>query len=190
MILSEKRIYLILIVWIIIFGFLFEFGLLPLTKQLKRVSEEFAFQKKALELFQLRVEDFRNFQENYSFYQPIFKKIENSFVNQEAPINFIKFLEEEAEKLKLSKEISPLNIPQRETDAWLPVGFSVSLGGRFSDCLKFLERVEQSSWLIEISQLNIKRVEEKEKKKFEGLSLGEVTFDISLKTFSAEKGED
>lgn len=190
MISSKNKIYLILIVWIIIFGLLLRFGIFSLAKELNRTSEEFAFQKKALELFQLRVEDFKNFQKNYSFYQTIIKKIENSFVNQEAPINFIKFLEKEAENLNLSKEISPLSIPQRETDIWLPIAFSVALGGPFSDCLKFLERLEQSHWLIEISQLNIKRVEEKEKKKFESLSIGEVTFNITLKTFSTEKVED
>lgn len=191
MVSSKNKIYLVLILWIIIFGVLLKFGIFSLVKELNRTSEEFVFQKKALELFQLRVEDFKNFQGNYSFYQTILKKIENSFVNQEAPIDFIKFLEKEAENLNLSKEISPLNIPQRETDIWLPVAFSVTLGGPFSDCLKFLERLEQSHWLIEISQLNIKRVEEeKGKQKFEGLSLGEVTFAITLKTFSSEKVED
>ena len=59
MVSSKNKIYLVLILWIIIFGVLLKFGIFSLVKELNRTAEEFAFQKKALELFQLRVEDFK-----------------------------------------------------------------------------------------------------------------------------------
>jgi len=181
--LTKQRIYLILIVWTIVFGVLIRFGLLPFFEAIKKNSEELTFQKGALQFFQNRIEDFENYQKNYSLYEPIFKEIDNSFVDPEVPIEFIKFLEKEAEKSELLIRISPLAFTSSGADPGIPVGFQVSLEGSFSNCLRFLERLEQSSFLVEIPRLTVQRIG---KKTAEGLEIINISFLLDVKVFSKE----
>ena len=172
----KKKIYITLLCFVIVFGILIKFGILPSIEALKRNSQALSLQKKALNLFQSQVEDLKNFQKEFSQYQPILEKVNHSFVAREAPINVIEFLEEEARNLNLPIEISPLIITQKKTDPWVPVAFSISFAGTFPNCLRFLERLEQSLWLIEISQLNIERISEKK--------TSDVSFFLTFKAFS------
>ena len=102
MISSKKKIYIVLIIWAIFFGVLIKFGLLGFIEEVKKASDEITFQKKSYDFFQLRIEDFKNFQKSYPLYQSILEKNEISLVNKEVPIEFIKFLEREAEKSAVS----------------------------------------------------------------------------------------
>lgn len=176
MISIKKKIYITLLCFAIVFGILIKFGTLPSIETLKRNSQALSLQKRALNLFQNQVEDLKDFQKEFSQYQAILEKVNHSFVAREAPINFIEFLEREAQNLNLPIEISPLNITQKKTDPWVPVAFSISFAGTFPDCLRFLERLEQSSWLIEISQLNVERISEEK--------TGDVSFSLTFKAFS------
>ena len=183
MMLTKQRIYLILIVWTIVFGVLIRFGLLPFFEAIKKNSEELTFQRGALQFFENRIKDFENYQKNYSLYEPIFKKINSSFVDPEVPIEFIKFLEKEAGKSGLSIRISPLTFASAGSDPGIPVGFQVSLEGSFSNCLRFVGRLEQSSFLVEIPRLNVQRIG---KKTAEGLEIINISFLLDVKVFSKE----
>lgn len=184
MILNKQKIYLILIIWAVVFGILIRFGLLPFFEAIKKNSEELTFQRGALQFFQNRIEDFENYQKNYSLYQPIFEKIDNSFVDPEVPIEFIKFLEKEAEKSELLIKISPLTFTPGESQPGVPVGFQVSFEGSFSNCLRFVERLEQSSFLVEIPRLTVQRIGKKAVA--EGLETGDISFILEIKVFSKE----
>ena len=180
----KRKIYITSLCFLIIFSLAIIFGILPLLAELKKSSELLDFQKKALNLFQSQLIDLENFQQKYSLYQPTLERIEKSFVSPEAPVLFVEFLEEEAQKSDIEIEISPLTLSPAKTDPWQNIGFQVFIGGPFPNCLKFLERLEQSSWLVEIFQLNIHRIEEGgREKRLEGLLPGDVSFNISLKTF-------
>jgi len=188
MILNKRTIYAVLIIWVLIFGLLIRFGLLPLFEDVEENSRELAFQKEALQFLEFRIEDFEHFKENYSYYQSVLEKIDNSFVNQEVPIEFIEFLEKEAEKSGLSIRISPLTVARGGGDLGSPVGFQISLMGNFPDCLRFLERLEQSSFFVEISQLNISKASVKKTMKtgLETVETGDVSFILKIKAFSKE----
>ena len=181
---AKRKIYIISTCFFVIFVVAIIFGITPLLKEIKKSSENLVFQKRALNLFQSQLVDLENFQKNYSLYQPTLERIEKSFVVSEAPIDFIEFLEREAQKSGLKIEISPLTLSPSETDPWWSTGFQISIGGPFPSCLGFLERLEQSAYLIEIFQLNIERIGEKGRAgRFEGLSPGDISFNIALKTF-------
>jgi len=171
---SNKKNYFVLALWIIFFGLLICFVIFPSFDELKKDSQYLLFQKKALTFFEKRIEEFENIEKDYPFYQPIIDKIGASFVNREVPITFIKFLENQAKSTNLTIKILPSHVPFIENDPWLSVGFRISLDGNFSDCLKFLEKLEQSSWLIEILDLNIREVK------------GDLSFSLILKVFSSE----
>lgn len=160
MISSNKKIYFVLVIWIIFFAVLIEFGFLPFVKELKRSSQELAFQKKAQDLFQFQIENFKNLQENFPTFQPIIEKIDSSFVAEEVPIEFIEFLEYLTGDAGTSIKISPLRVTRSATDPWTPVGFNVFLEGPFPNCLRVLERLEQGPWFIEISKLDVGETKE------------------------------
>lgn len=181
---AKRKIYITSICFFVIFLIAIIFGILPLLREMKKSSENLIFQKRALNLFQSQLSDLEGFQENYSFYQPTLEKIEKSFVDPEVPVDFIEFLEREAQKSGLQIEISPLTLLPTETDPWQSTGFQILVAGTFQSCLSFLERLEQSPYLVEIFQLNIERIEEKGRRRiFETLTLGDVIFNIALKTF-------
>jgi len=181
---AKRKIYIISICFLVIFVVAIIFGVTPLLKEIKKSSENLVFQKRALNLFQSQLVDLENFQKNYSLYQPTLERIEKSFVASEAPIDFIEFLEREAQKSGLKIEISPLTLSLIKTDPWWSTGFRVFVGGSFPSCLRFLEILEQAPYLIEIFQLDIERIGEKGRGgRFGGLVSGDVNFNIALKTF-------
>lgn len=174
---SSKKNYFVLILWIIFFGLLICLVVLPFFNGLKKDSHYLLFQKKALTFFEKRIKEFENIEEDYPFYQPIIDKIGTSFVNKEVPIKFIEFLENQAKSANLTIKILPSHIPFTENDPWLSVGFRISSQENFPDCLKFLEKLERSSWLIEILDLNIQKIKE------------EFSFNLILKVFSNQINE-
>lgn len=169
---SEKKNYFVLALWLIFLGVLIILILLPSIGEVKNTSERIVFQKKALSFFRERIEDFENIEKDYPFYQPVIEKIGASFVDLEVPVKFIEFLERTAKDFGLIIKVSPFNAPFKEDDIWLSVGFQISLKGDFSDYLRFLEKLEQSSWLVEILQLNIRKTKE------------DISFNLTLKVFS------
>jgi len=184
---ARQKIYLTSVLFGILFLLLIIFGILPSLGKVKKSSQELSFQKSTLNLFQSQLEDLRDFQKKFTSYQSLLAKLENSFVVKEAPIRFIEFLEKEAKSSDISLEIVPLNLKPSEVDLWFPLGFSLSFGGSFPDCLRFLERLERGPFLVEISQLNIGRISEKStwQRKFENLQPGDVYFTLTLKVFSS-----
>jgi len=188
---AKRKIYLTTICFLVIFALAVIFGILPLMSEIKKSSENLIFQKRALDLFQQQLMNLEDFQENYSFYQPTLERIEKGFVAAEAPVDFIEFLEREAQKSALEIEISPLILPLAKTDLWKNSGLRIMIAGPFSSCSRFLGRLEQAPYLLEIFQLNIERIKgEGQGKKFEDLAIGDVSFSINLKTFCGEPPEE
>ncbi|MDI6883307.1 MAG: hypothetical protein QMC93_02430 [Patescibacteria group bacterium] len=182
---AKKKIYLtplIFGIFLLIFIFL---GLLPQIKNLKKSSEDFVFQKNTLNLIESQIGNFQDFQENYSFYQLTLEKIKESFVDLEAPVNFIEFLERESKDSNVEIKISSSVSSPIKSDFWQELGFQILIGGAFSNCLRFLERLERGPYLVEISQLNIQRIEERTPQRdLEGLLKGDVIFSSEFKVFS------
>ena len=156
---NKKIILFLLIFGIVVLIFLIYF----LFNQIKEESRNLTLQKNRLAELEIRAENLKKFQETRNVYQPNLEKIKKLFINPAEPINLIEFLEKEAQLNHLSLEITPLS--RAEAEKLGPfMNFSLKLTGFFPDFLKFLERIESNTgFLIEIQQLSIKRVVEKEK---------------------------
>ena len=81
------------------------------------------------------------------------QKIEALFVDAEAPIDLIKFFEKTAQDFGLLIRISPLTLKETEGDPWKSIAFQFNLIGSFPYVLRFLEKIENSSYLIEVQSL-------------------------------------
>jgi hypothetical protein len=159
--------YFIFFLWIALFCFLLRFGIFFFVGEFRELSRGIVLQKKVQNLIESRIKDYENFIDNYSFYEPVFEKIENSFVDKKAPIEFIEFLEKEANDANLSIKIFSLVVDNSEKkENWTPIGFQILLEGNFSNGLRFLERIERCPWLVEISQLNVEKNSENNNVKF------------------------
>jgi len=157
----KKKIFFSLIIFGIISVLLIFLMIYPLLKEIKKDSEDFISQKEKLISLKEEIKNFKKIESLYKTYQPNLDKIESLFINPEFPVEFISFLEENAEKSQLKIEISPL-AGKKETEPWPSLFFKIKTSSSFTNFLKFLERLESSFYLIEISDLNIKRLAEKE----------------------------
>lgn len=184
---AKNKIYLIVIFLVLLLEVSTKFFLNSLA-ELRSLSQRVIFQKKVEKLLELRVKNFENFQKNLPVFEEISQKIESSFVRKDAPIKFIEFLEKLAKDARISLKIKPLDLKKKENDLWEPVGFQITLLGKFSQCLRFLEKLERAPWLVEIYQLSIDRITEEKLrfKEFQDLKTGDVSFSLSFKTFSYE----
>jgi len=189
MILNKKTQILISI---IIFGvviFLLVFLVIhPLFKEIKKNSEDFVSVKKELNSLKAQaknLEEFRNFyQKNLSDLE----KIDKLFINSEIPIEFISFLEKNAQDSGIPIKISILPQTQKgtEKEQWTSLQFQISTFGSFSNISKFIEKIEIAPYLIRIQNLNINRLTEREleSEEFKGFSLGDVKAIFLIKVYT------
>jgi len=162
------------------------FGILPVISQVKVTSHNLAFKKSTLALIDTQLESLNDFQNKKSDYNQALAQIDDIFIDNSAPVSFIEFLEAQARITGLELLIQPLSVSDEKIST-APIGFQLVLEGRFNKGLLFLERIEQSHWLFEISQISVSRFSEKEiesLKNTEHLNAGDVSLRINIKTIS------
>ncbi len=188
MISSKRKLYLTFAVFGCIFAALIICGILPLFTKVRDNSRDLVRQKTALNLFQAQLSSLADFQKKYPLYQEYLTKIKNSFVDPTAPINFMEFLEAQAEKAGLRIKISALSSSQTSPGFWLSTQLEISLAGSLKNCLRFLEELQHSPWLVEIFELSIGRLHESVFGREESKSLtpNDMYCAVSLKVFSGE----
>lgn len=163
-------------------GFLIYF----LFRDIKNNSQELFNTKKELALIKDRTRKIKNFEKIYKDYQPNLAKIDQLFVDPKNPVDFFLFLEKLAFDLGISMEISPL-IPsgkKSEIDSWPSAIFQVSIKGSFSDFLRFFEKLEMSSYLIEIQNLTLKKISEKKIEQEQQYFLGNISAISLIRVFT------
>ena len=189
MIILKRKIFFILISIILIAFILMLLLVISLIKDIRKNSEEFLLERKALTSMEREFQEFEDFERNSAFYQSNLEKLDKLFLNPEVPIDFIQFLEEESGNLGLLIKIFPSIITSRETDFWQSIGFQILLTGSFPDSLKFLEKLQTSPWLLEIQRTEVQRISEKDLQleRLKDFSLGDISFSIILKVYTKEK---
>jgi len=189
-ILNKGNFYILIIFILVTFSFTI-FLNVSLIKDIKKDYEKLNSQKQELYLFQKQIQEFESFKNETGFYKLNLEKIEKLFIDQETPIDFIKFLEKQSEELGVLIKISPITIMPKESDLWKNLGFRVSLTGSFPKCLAFLEKVQLSKWLSDVERLEISRITERDISihKLENVFEGDVFFSINLKAYIKEKNK-
>jgi len=134
----------------------------PSLKQIKKISGELLTQKNNLASFSEEIKNLKDSKNLYEAYRENLERIDEVFVDSEIPIEFISFLEKNATTSQLLIEVSSVATIKKETDLWPSLSFQISTTGSASNFLKFLEKLENSPYLIEISNLNLKKLARKE----------------------------
>jgi hypothetical protein len=182
---DRKKIYIALVIFGILFGLAFKL-LGGAFYSLKNASQSLVFQKKAEFLFNQRIKEYEIFKKEKELYSASLAKLGRSFIARDAPVKFIEFLEDLALNSNVISDITPYEIKSAKNDFWSSLGFRVLLKGSFPNSLKFLEGLEKSPWLVDISSLQVERIDEAKTnlKEFEMLKVGDVTFLLTFKAFS------
>lgn len=154
----KNKIYLYLAIFLGT-SLIFLFLIIPyfLKKIQGKSGELVSFEKESVSL-QKEIENLRQLEGIYRDYQQELVKIKEMLIDSEVPVEFINFLEENAQISRQEIEISLF--PQKKTkdEPWPTLSFQVSTSGSPSGFLKFLEKLENSPYLIEILNLNIQKL--------------------------------
>ena len=180
----RKKIYLFSIIIILISLCLIFLIIYPLFIGIKKSSEELISQKKDLASLEAKMENLRKLKILYPEIAPDLEKIDHLFVDFAMPIEFIRFLEELSRETVNQIEISLLPLPRAKEDLWNSFSFQINSRSPFPNFLKFLEKLENSPYLIEITNLGIKRLAEREPGQLNGISPGDVMSNLTIRVFA------
>lgn len=158
----------------------------PLSKEIKKNSEDLISAKKTLISLQSKIENLEQFKSIYKTLDPSLEIMEDLFVDPEIPIDFIQFLEKIGADSNVTFDITAAPIKEKRADVWPSMDFQVSLTGPLVNCLKFFERIEAVPYLIEIQSFSAKRLSGAEirLRQHEGLSEGNAVVNLSMKVFT------
>ncbi len=182
---TQKKIHISIAVFLTI-GILFlASAAVLIIRSIQKNSEEFVSQKKELISVQKEIETFTEAKSRYESSKESIDKIDKLFIDPENPIDFLNFLNKNAESHNLKIKTSPLSSGSKEIDPWPSISFQVSSSGSFSNSMKFLRTLELSPYLIEMSTTNIKNLTEGEiGAKGLGMSLDNVNANFLMKVYT------
>jgi hypothetical protein len=161
---KNKKIYLPLLIFLALDFLLLIFLIFPFFNKIKEDSKEIIIQRDKLFSLSAEKEEFEKNKESIRKIRNDLAKFDNLFINPKLPLIFIDFLEKEAAENQLSIEISPLLIPSSKNEPWPSLSFQIKNEGSFPNFLKFLTRIENGPYLLEVTDLKLERVSEKELK--------------------------
>lgn len=105
-----------------------------------------------------QLKEIESFNNKYSGLNPNLEKIDQLFVDSKNPVSFIEFLEKISSDSQINSVIALQSSLQKEkVSGWQYLTFNISCDGDYLKTLKFLERLENSPYLIEVSNIAIKK---------------------------------
>jgi len=182
----QKKIKIGLAVFLGIGFLLLTFVIYPLFEEIKKSSEELLLARQELAFIEEKTKQAPLLKEKFLAFKSDLEKIQKLFVDPEAPINFLQFLEKTAKNCNVVIDISLLPTREKEVVFFPFLSFRLSLIGSFPNCMKFLEKLEMAPYLIEIKDLTTRRLTEDQLKseKYKEFSLGDVEFYLLIKVFA------
>ena len=152
---SKNKIILTIVAFLLLIVLMVVFAVNPLYQKIRNNSQDVLFQKQKLAVLESEINSLEKFKIIYKNLEEILIKIEDLFTDPEVPVGFITFLENTAEESQLTIKISPVALQKSEEDPWPSLGFRVASKGSFPDFLKFLEKLENSHYLVEFQSLSV-----------------------------------
>lgn len=158
----NKKIYITLSIFLAIcFVFIF-FLIYPAIANIKSSSDKILNIKNDLFSLSEKENKLNEGEEFYNIYEKDIKKKNELLVDARIPVEFVRFLENMANELNLSIEISSLSVPEKKDDFWPSLALSVTTDGSFNDSMRFLDKLENAPYLIEIINLRINKSKEQD----------------------------
>lgn len=125
-----------------------------LLEEIKKDSQKIISQKEKSILLEGKKKELKNLQKEYESAQENLEKIDSFFVDLALPIEFIRLLEKSGFDSQISTKVS---LATEKTGPEPALSFNVSLSGSFANLLKFIDKIENSPYLIEVANLDVKK---------------------------------
>lgn len=181
----SKKNFLASVIIIVILLAISIFAINYLVNQIKNASNEYIEAKKTLITIEKKTLSLEKQKILIDEVQSNFSKIEKSFLGKEEIVDFITTLEETALKTNNSIKIESLVFPTQEVPYFT---FQLFIQGTFPNSLRFLAGIENipgSSYrLIEIRQLDIKRISGQKQEEKETGQEAKVESDLEIRVYS------
>lgn len=183
---SLKRTYSSLIIFAILSILLVAFVIVPIFKEIQETSDNIFSEKNKIFYLKEEKQNIQKIKNIYKTYQPDLDKMESLFFNPEVPIDFIGFLEKAASDSQVKLQISSMTKKTEKEDVWPSLSLQVLITGSFSNFSKFLDKIENGNYLIEVIDLNTRKLGEKEAsaKDLENIPKADTTSVLSIKVFT------
>ena len=125
----------------------------PTSSGIQKISREMMADKEKAANLEARVENTEDFRKFLEEKEGDFKRAEGILIDSEVPIEFIGFLEKVSQDSDIFFKISSGSLNKGADDLWPSISFQVNASGDFSGLSRFLEKIESSPYLVEISNL-------------------------------------
>ncbi|MCX6723774.1 MAG: hypothetical protein NT155_01205 [Candidatus Staskawiczbacteria bacterium] len=133
---------------------LIAFVIWPTLKSIEKNSKDLISAKNSVATLAAQNKETQNFKKDYESYKPNLTKIDQLFVDQADPVNFIEFLEDAANNHQVSLQISLPSGPQDSTQQYAI--FQIACKGSFSNILDFMKDIETGAYLIDVESASIR----------------------------------
>lgn len=156
---AKKKILTVSIILGATFLLLFLFLIRPLLKQVEESFVEYRSVEQELLHLENKSIAIKKIEKNYDkSLRRYIEKIDDYFIDSEVPVDFIRFLEETAFSSNVLIDVSPLSSRSSKENTQASMSFQVKIKSNdFENLFGFLERIERSSYLIEVQGLNIRK---------------------------------
>ena len=162
-----KKIIISSVIFVALIALLSVFAIAPLVREIKINSEAIVLEKDKYSALEAKIGNLDKFKDLYKEYSVNLEKINTLFINAEVPVEFIGFLEGIAEDNDIQLTISPSSA-RTTGGTWPFITFRIGCVGEYSDFMKFVEKIESAPYLLEIQNLDIRRIEPKEGEVYSG----------------------
>lgn len=183
----RKKIYISLIFFGATIVALIVFILIPLLTSIKRNSNNLLSQRESLAQLQKEIETFNETKSLYGDLKENIDRVDKLFYDSDNPRDFLNFLTKQPESYNIRNEIlKMLPVTDNQSDPWPSISFQILSTGSFPNLMKFMENLEAGPYLIEISNISIKRltVDELRGEKMKDFSLGDVSATLLIEVYS------
>lgn len=138
---------------------LISFVIFPLVQRIKNNSQELIREKEQKNYFFLEKSNLQGSRAVYEKITPDLGKVDDIFLVGKTPIELelIKFLEKAASDFNISIKISSVGSENKKENQLSFMTVNLEASGSFNDFFKFLDRIENGNYLVEINNLIINR---------------------------------
>ncbi|TSC75836.1 MAG: hypothetical protein G01um101430_6 [Parcubacteria group bacterium Gr01-1014_30] len=155
---AVKKTYISIVVFSVISLLLIALVVYPLLGGIKENSTQLLEAKNKLLSSAVEEDLYLEAQELYKKRLPDLERMTQVFIDPDVPLELINFLEREATTSAVQIEITSIAKKADKKDLWPSLLVQISAQGPFPNFLRFLERLENGTYLIEVSDITVRKL--------------------------------
>lgn len=128
----------------------------PLFRNISKDMNTLISAKTEILSIESKIENLSTQKKRYEEYKPNLNKIDALFINSDVPIDFIRFIEDLARGCQVSAEISSVPSAPLKNE-WKSLGFKISTESSFLNLSRFLEKLENAPYLLEVQKVSLEK---------------------------------